>query len=188
MKRTANMLFSFARQFESRELTEDEWTFVNRFVDVASKKSGLAGYADELYGKRLVYPRSVEVGRVVDGVLEDHWNCVIEVPVWENPSCRRERPRRLETFKSPSHRMIKLMRDLGYADVKPLRQSVIVREAETELRSFFSKSGGLFPMYDIYIFESCPDWMFDFLASSNLYDSAYDASIDPSSSSDTEEE
>jgi len=188
MKKVANSLLSFARQFDSRDLSEDEWTFVNRFVDVVAKKSGLAEYHNKPGGKILLYPQRVDTGRVVDDMIEDRWDYVVEIPEHENPSCRREEPRRLETFISPSHRMVKLMKDLGHADVRPRRKRVLVRDAEEELRSFFSKSRELVPMYDVYIFETCPDWMFEFLASSAVYRSAHCAMYDPSNDSDSESE
>jgi len=67
-------------------------------------------------------------------------------------------------------------------------QRVIVRDASEVVERFLSKSKDLVPMYDVYIFESCPDWMFDSLAVSHIYYSAHDVDSEPSYSSDSDDE
>lgn len=157
-KKIAGMLLSFSWQFQTLILEEEDLQFVNRFIRVVEKESGLAEYCR--LNKELIYPRIIRCGRIIDGIVEDIWNSVVGLPdLWESGQPLDERTKG-EWFVGKNHKMLKLMEDLGYAiKVKRIKRFV-VRDNEQGVRDFLSKKR-MTPLYDIFIKESVPEWMYE---------------------------
>jgi hypothetical protein len=160
-KRTASYLLSFTLQFESRILEPEDETLINRFLRHVAKKSGLEDYVESDHGRMLVYPRSVRSSRIVDDLIEDHWNCVIRIPEFAPRDLSVLKPEIAIWEVGRSSRMLKLARDLGHATVVSRYRDVLVRDAEDDVRKFFSKSKDLSPLYDVYLHDTLPSWMYD---------------------------
>lgn len=160
-KTIASFLLSFALQFETRELLEEDEDLINRFLRLVRQKTGIDEYVAKTNGVELVYPRVVRAARVMDDLIEDHWNCVLRIPELVPHIQARQEPVVAKWYVGGSSRMLKLSRDLGYCTLVPRFRDVLVRNAESEVRAFFSNDRSQTPTYDIYIHDNIPSWMVD---------------------------
>lgn len=155
-KKTASMLLSFALQFSFIEIEEDEEMIANRFLTlfrIWTQQKDIPWLDREL-----VIPRSIRSPDVVGDIVEDYWHSVIRVPVFWNGEVLEE-PVIDTPFVGRSNRMLKLIKDMGYAHSKLKTRSVIVREDEADVRTWLD--GSYKALYDIVVFSDCPKWMLD---------------------------
>lgn len=156
MKKVANMLLAFARQFQDRDLLEGEEQFVDRFLFIIRKKTGLDDYCDKVR-VNLLYPYAIRSGQVVEDMIYDRWNQVVRLPEFLGASFQVPEVLTNREFIGGSTRGIKLAQDLGYAVTSPRLRSVIVRDYPEDVERFLSRD--FRPTYDISLSYDTPGWL-----------------------------
>lgn len=160
LKRFSSMMLSFVLQLSRYELSQVEIDYVDRFIRAMNSLRKIREYEDQ-EGVHFLYPKSFSSRPVKDELLHQHWNTVISVPVdmQQVPSQEDETVARGIPHIGSGRRSLKLMRDLNYASVDPLTRRILVRDHPETVLKMLSKE--IKPVYDIVVFSSCPDWMWN---------------------------
>lgn len=152
-RKVASISTSFSRQVASRTVREEDLEFCEKFLRVIIQRSGVDKICRSL-PYTVLYSQRVD-GGYLDEMLHRHWYSIISVPeeFLEVP----DRIAKESEMKTRFTRSIKLAKDMGFADVQPRFQSILARDG-FEIMSRWLQ-GSLVRLYDVYLFDSCPDWL-----------------------------
>jgi hypothetical protein len=172
----ARRLVVFARQFHNIDLLDVERRFIDHWLDVVLIATGIKEIRPDLGGFKymtgFVYPRNVEECRI-EGLLS-RYSCSSEILSIPDLQAIPEEPMRPGAFVSKSSRALKFIVDFGYGTKTLKRKRVIARDAIEDLRLLMFGSYSL--LYDVEVFASCPDFMYDLIPETH-FDDYYDTSI-----------
>jgi len=168
LRKCANQLISFCRQFSGRLLEDEDYGFLNWVLRRYLHESGIErnGIPHKL-ANGLVYPHYISSQGFFEDMIESHWNSIVRVPLPNDytsfdQDIRTDGPSFIRITPA-----VTLARNLQYAVVEPLFHSFVVRDDPTLFERFIMKDRYQ-SVTQVDIQPSIPSWLLDLINAEQL--------------------